>query len=205
MKIIDCEQGTPEWFEARLGVLSASNFGKIVTATGKWSSQADAYINELAAEVITGERKEMFQSFAMTRGVELEEEARDTFCYTYDYEVDQVGFCIRDDFKIGCSPDGLLYEKSGLEIKCPLAHTHLGYLKANVLPTAYIQQVQGSLYVTDREEWHFYSYHPSFDQQLRVIVHRDEEYIKAMAGHLERAANEIQELIEKFKGENHAE
>ena len=81
MIIIDCEQGTEEWFEARMGVPSSSNFHRICTTTGKWSAQADSYINELAAEVITGKRSNGFVSDAMLRGVELEEQARKNFAF----------------------------------------------------------------------------------------------------------------------------
>jgi len=47
MRIIECEQGTPEWLQARLGVPSASSYAKLVTTTGKSSAQAEAYINQL--------------------------------------------------------------------------------------------------------------------------------------------------------------
>ena len=50
MIILDHEQGTEEWFAARLGKPSASNFGKLITATGKPSTSADGYINQLIAE-----------------------------------------------------------------------------------------------------------------------------------------------------------
>ena len=206
MRIIECEQGTEEWLSARLGIPSASNFHRIVTTTGKWSAQADAYINELAAERITGERKDFFISDAMARGNELEELARDNFIFESDYEVDQVGFCIREDLDVGCSPDGLILEDMGLELKCPLAHNHVGYLRDNCLPSKYVQQVQGSLYVTDRDIWHFYSFHPDFGEQLHVVVHRDEEFIKLLDGHLQRAVEEIENCVERFKkrGEQNA-
>ena len=166
---------------------------------GKWPAQADAYINELAAERITGERKDFFISDAMARGNELESLARDNFMFESDYEVDEVGFCLRDDLNVGCSPDGLILEDMGLEIKCPLAHNHVAYLRDGVLPSKYFQQVQGSLYVTDRDVWHFYSFHPDFGEQLHVVVHRDEEFIKLLDGHLKRAVEEIESCVERFK------
>jgi hypothetical protein len=202
MIIVDCEQGTEEWFQARMGVPSASNFSRICTTTGKWSAQADSYINELAAEVITGKRSNGFVSDAMLRGVELEEQARKNFAFMYDYDsydLYEIGFCINEDLGVGCSPDALIRDNSGLEIKCPLAHNHLAYLRDGVLPTKYIQQVQGSLLVTDRDVWNFYSYHPDFGEQLMVEVHRDEEFIGLLSDHLIRATDLIGECVEKFK------
>ena len=55
MIILDCEQGSEEWFKARLGVPSASNFHRVITPTGKLSSQVDSYVNTLASEIITGQ------------------------------------------------------------------------------------------------------------------------------------------------------
>ena len=52
MIIVDCEQGTEEWFQARMGVPSASNFSRICTTTGKWSAQAESYINELCLHLL---------------------------------------------------------------------------------------------------------------------------------------------------------
>ena len=71
MRICEHEQGSPEWFAARLGVPSASMFAKIVTTKGVWSTQADSYINQLVAEQLTGEREEVYQSHHMLRGIEL--------------------------------------------------------------------------------------------------------------------------------------
>ena len=50
MIILDHEQGSEEWLAARLGKPSASSFSKLITQTGKPSSSADGYINELIAE-----------------------------------------------------------------------------------------------------------------------------------------------------------
>lgn len=199
MIIVDCEQGSDEWFKARMGVPSASNFSKICTTSGKWSASADAYINELASEVITGQRSQGFTNDAMQRGIDLEPQARKNFEFMYDHKVEEIGFCIHEELGVGCSPDGLIDNFMGLEIKCPLAHTHLSYLKKGMLPSKYIQQVQGSLLVTERGCWHFYSYHPDFGEQLMITVQRDEKFIELLSGHLKRATDEVGECVEKFK------
>ena len=197
MKICNHEQGSPEWFEARLGIPSASMFSKIVTTKGVWSTQADSYINQLVAERLTGEREEIYQSHHMIRGTELEPEARDMYCLMKDVEVQEVGFCLHDTLKAGCSPDGLVGEDGGIEIKCPAPATHVEYLRGGILPSRYKQQVMGCLWITQREWWDFVSYHPNM-KPLIVRVERDEEYIAALEECVTKAVNLIEENVNQF-------
>ena len=137
------EQGSPEWFAARLGNVGASNFHKIITSKGEPSKQAKEYLYQLAGEVVSGYPEETYQSIHMSNGLERESKAREYFEIVTGLEVEQVGICFTDDKKYHCSPDGLL-NNSGIEIKCPMAKTHVSYLVSNKLPAAYLQQVQGS-------------------------------------------------------------
>ena len=197
MRIDQNEQGSPEWLAARLGIPSASMFAKLVTTKGIWSASADAYINQLVAERLTGEREEVFQSHHMLRGTELEPDARDLYSLMSDAEVTEVGFCLHDTLSAGCSPDGLIGEDGGLEIKCPAPSTHVEYLRGGVLPSKYKQQVMGCLWITGREWWDFVSYHPTM-KPLIVRVERDEEYIAALEKCVTKAVNLIEENVEKF-------
>lgn len=197
MRISNHEQGSLEWFEARLGIPSASMFAKIVTTKGAWSTQADSYINQLVAERLTGEREEIYQSHHMIRGIELEPEARDLYCLMNDTEVQEVGFCLHDTLNAGCSPDGLVGEDGGLEIKCPAPATHVEYLRGGELPSRYKQQVMGCLWITQRSWWDFVSYHPSM-KPLIVRVERDEEYIAALEESVTKAVNMIEDNVNKF-------
>lgn len=197
MRIDQNEQGSPEWLAARLGIPSASMFAKLVTTKGIWSASADAYINQLVAERLTGEREEVFQSHHMLRGTELEKDARDLYSLISDAEVTEVGFCLHDTLSAGCSPDGLIGEDGGLEIKCAAPSTHVEYLRGGVLPSKYKQQVMGCLWITGREWWDFVSYHPTM-KPLIVRVERDEEYIAALEKCVTKAVNLIDENVEKF-------
>jgi len=197
MRIDQNEQGSPEWLAARLGIPSASMFAKLVTTKGIWSASADAYINQLVAERLTGEREEVFQSHHMLRGTELEPDARDLYSLMSDAEVTEVGFCLHDTLSAGCSPDGLIGEEGGLEIKAPAPATHVEYLRGGVLPSKYKQQVMGCLWITGREWWDFVSYHPTM-KPLIVRVERDEEYIAALEKCVTKAVNLIEENVEKF-------
>ena len=180
MRISNYEQGSQEWLESRLGRPTASNFGKLLTPTGKLSSSADAYINELIAQRITGELPEFYTNPTMERGNELEPHAKAAYEFTHDVEVVEVGLCLHDTLECGASPDGLVGDDGGIEIKCPLPHTHVSYLRDGKIPSKYIPQVQGCLWITGREWWDFMSYHPAMED-LIVRVYRDEAYIKALA------------------------
>lgn len=177
MKIIDVPQNTPEWLLCRAGLPTTSNFDKIITpATMKPSASAEPYMYELLCECIMGRPNETEINAFMQRGHDLEGEAVNFFEALFDIETKQVGFCTTDDGKIGCSPDRLVGDDAGLEIKCPMATTHIMYKDKGVVPAKYRAQIQGSLYVTGRERWHFLSYNPILPP-LHIIVERDEEFI----------------------------
>jgi hypothetical protein len=197
MRVNNHEQGSEEWLESRLGRPTASNFSKLITPTGKPSSSADAYINELVAQKITGEIPEFYKNAAMERGNELEPAAKALYEFTYDVEVVEVGLCLHDTLECGASPDGLVGDDGGIEIKCPLPHTHVGYLKDGKVPTKYVPQIQGCLWITDREWWDFMSYHPSMED-LIVRVYRDEAYIKKLADVVSRTVETIETESKKW-------
>ena len=181
MRVSNFEQGSQEWLQSRLGKPTASNFGKLITPTGKPSASADNYINELIAQRVTGELPEFFKSEAMERGNELEPHAKASYEFTHDVDVVEVGLCLHDEYECGASPDGLIGEDGGIEIKCPLPHTHVAYLRAGEVPSKYIPQIQGCMWITGRKWWDFMSYHPAMEN-LIVRVERDDEYIQKLAG-----------------------
>lgn len=171
----DLQQGTPEWFAARTGMATASNFHKILTAKGALEAKGiGPYINDLIGQAFAPEEQDEFQGNRWTdRGHELEPLAREAFIQRTGHAVEQVGFVTLDDRTAGCSPDGLLVCEGqyvgGLEIKCPARATHVSYVCGGVLPDKYKQQVHGSLVVTGLPEWHFWSWHPAMEP-LHVVV-----------------------------------
>jgi hypothetical protein len=198
MKIIHCEQRTDEWFAARLGVPSASSFDKIITTKGELSKQAQKYLYKLAGEKVSGRAEDMFQSAAMQRGCELEDEARSFYQIVNDVVVDQVGFCI-SEIGVGCSPDGLVGEEGGLEIKCPIISTHVEYLlNENALISEYFQQVQGSLFVTGRKWWDLISYYPAL-KPLVVRIYPDTKFQEALKSVLSTFCADLSETIKKIQ------
>lgn len=192
MIIIDCEQGSEEWFAARVGIPSASNFDKIITAKGEPSKSAKKYMLQLAGERIIGDKEESYQNAAITRGIEMEGEARAFFEMLHG-PVEQVGLIYKDENKdTSCSPDGLPKD-TGLEIKCPSLAVHVEYLLGNKLPTTYFQQVQGSMFVTGFSSWWFMSYYPGMNP-LIIKVDRDIMFM----GKLGKAIKEFNEKLDKI-------
>lgn len=181
----DLEQRSDEWHRLRAGVATASNFDKLLTPTGKTSSQIDAYASQLVAEHMTGHTISLEQSAWMQRGTELEPEARAYYELERDAEVEEVGLILRDDGRVGCSPDGLVGDEGMVEIKCPAPHTHIDYLLSGELPGKYLAQVQGQLWIAERQWCDFISYHPDLPV-LIVRAERDEEYIEALAAATEK-------------------
>ena len=207
MIILDVEQGSDEWFEARVGIPSASAFDKLITSKGALSTSRQKLLYKLAGERVLGEKEDGYTNGAMQRGIELEPEARALFELITGLEVKEVGLCYYDERKDrSCSPDGIIpisHENGqGLEIKCPELQTHVEYLLGKKLPTKYLQQVQGSLYITGLERWHFFSYHPGM-KPFHIVVERDEIWIAKLSKALDDFVDELDEthklLIEEVE------
>jgi putative phage-type endonuclease len=187
------EQGTPEWHELRAGVPTASNFGKIIDSKGKKSSSYKGYFYKLVGERLLGRTEEGFKNEWMERGNELESEARELYEFISG-PVTQVGFVSVDDPICGCSPDGLVGEDGGIEIKCPSLSVHMKYLMSGRLPAEYHRQVHGSMYVTGRDWWDFMSYYPGLDPFI-LRVHKDQEFNEMLEGALKKINEEVEGAI----------
>lgn len=177
LEIIDCEQGSPEWFAARAGMPTASEFATVMAKgkDGGASVTRAKYMRQLAGEILTGEPSpEGFSNWATDRGHALEDEARQYYAFTRDLEPQRVGF-IRGDIA-GCSPDSLIGEDGGLEIKIAIPAVQIERLMRGVLPSEHKAQVHGSMWVSTRPWWDFMSYCPRLPP-LIIRVERDAEYI----------------------------
>lgn len=198
MITLDLEQRSQEWHQARLGIPTASNFDKIVTTKGELSKSAEKYMWQLAGERVSGIVQASFKSDYMERGSNVETEAIGFYELIRDTEIKRVGFCLHDSKRYGCSPDGLVGDDGGVQIKCPIISTQVGYLLNGKLPTDYFQQVQGELMITGRKWWDFVSYLPGL-KPLIVRVERDEAFISKLESALETFCNELEKIVEKIK------
>ena len=182
----DVVQGTDQWHALRSLIPTASNFGSIATPTGRKSGAGwETYMNQLVAAMLTKKSTDGYKSDWMKRGNAMEDEAISTYEFIYGVEVSRPGFVYRDKRKdVGFSPDALT-EKGGLELKCPSAPIHVGYLVAQEVPAVYRPQVYGSLHLSDRDYWDFMSYHPDMSE-LIVRVERDDRGYLAYAAALDK-------------------
>ncbi len=178
MIVTEFEQGTEEWLQVRSGVPTASEFSKLVTSTGAKSTSQKTYMNTLLADWCAGKPVDVWEgSDWMQRGNELEPKARELYTLITGRKVEQIGFCFKDDKRlVGCSVDGLVEDDGLIEIKCPKASSLIGYIFEDKLPTKYVQQVQGQLWITSRKWCDFMAYHPDFEPFL-CRVERDENFI----------------------------
>lgn len=201
MQIIDCEQGTDEWFAARLGVVTASKF-KDVMAKGAGKTRR-SYMIKLIAERLSGQAEQGYTNAAMEWGTQTEPEARDSYAFLKGFDVQQVGFCKTND-NIGASPDSLVNEDGLLEIKCPNTSTQIETVLSGEVPTTHKAQIQGQLYVTEREWCDFVSFDPRIQGEASMFikrVYRDGNYIKNLEEELELFVEEMLEMTAQLKGE----
>lgn len=197
MRVINVEQGTDEWLAARLGVPSASSFGRLITPTGRRAKTFDAYVSQLVDERVTGLLDRIPQNDAMARGSELEPEARAYYEFMSGNTVVEMGFIKHPILEAGCSPDGFVGTDGGIEIKCPLDNNHQKTLDANEMPSKHIPQVQGCMWITERKWWDFISYHPEMDSFI-TRVERDDEYINRLAEAVTEACKAIEKATKEF-------
>jgi hypothetical protein len=161
MKIHDLEQGSASWYAARLGVVTASEVDALITPKWKVREGAgvDTYVYRKVAEKLLNYSPDQLNTFPMDQGKLIETIAVPWFEFEFGKKVKRVGFVSTDDGAAGCSPDGMLEDGSGLEIKSPQAPNHIKYLLEGKLPEDYSAQVHFSMYVTGAAYWTFVSYH----------------------------------------------
>lgn len=192
-EIIDCDQNTEEWFLARMGIPTASSFSAVM-AKGDGKTRT-AYMHKLAGEIISGEPMEGYSNAAMERGHELEPDARQQYEFICDNEVHQVGF-MRNSFA-GCSPDGLIGNNGMLEIKSKCPHTMIPVILRDDPPPEYKAQLQGQLWVSEREWVDFVAYCPRFPLVVRR-VYRDSSFIAEISEEVIRFSDELSKLVLKI-------
>jgi hypothetical protein len=199
IEIIDCEQNSSDWFAARMGIPTASEFSTVMAKgrDGGASVTRAKYLRTLAADILRGfPEEESYTNVHMERGKAQEDEARQLYALIKSVAPQRVGF-VKDGRK-GCSPDSLVGEDGGLEIKTALGHIQIERLMLNRLPPEHKAQVQGSLWVSGRKWWDFVSYSPGLDP-LIVRVERDEEYIAQLAAAVSAFNDELDAIVQSIR------
>lgn len=182
-------QGSDEWRNAKLGVISASNISKVLAKKG--TDTRASYLNELIGQIATREFDDI-NAKALEWGVANEAAARAAYEFVTNNKVDLVGLVYGKDKRIGCSPDGEIKAlRRGLEIKNPItAKVHVDFLVNEKVKPEYVYQVQFSMWVTGFESWDFCSHHPKFKSNILKV--KTFERDNAL---MERFENEVGEFI----------
>jgi len=197
MIIHDCEQGSDTWVKIRLGHVTASNFSKALS--GGAGKTREAYMTKLLVEIDEQTPMPAYKDKNMEAGTEKEPGARLYYENLFNVKVEQVGFIQSNDY-IGVSPDGLVGKDGSIEIKCPIGTTHYNYRTEKQKPCkAYIDQMQGLLWITGRKYCDFISYRPeSKDYPFWYKrFYRNESYIKEMEVGIVMFVEEMKKKIEQ--------
>ena len=204
------EQRTEEWFQQRLGKVTASRISDVIakTKTGVSTSRQN-YLVQLVSERITGKKGDSFVNQAMLDGIEREAAARAIYMLNRDVSVTEVGFFDHPVIKnSGASPDGAVNaEEEGkyaglIEIKCPIETTHTNTLMSKSVPSKYIPQMQWQLACTGAKWVDFVSYNPNFPMELQLFVSRvdrDDTYIGELEAEVVKFLEEVEQTILKLK------
>jgi putative phage-type endonuclease len=197
------EQGTPEWFAARLGNVTASRVADVIAKTKSgYSASRDNYMAQLICERMTGTVAESYTNAAMQWGTETEPLARAAYESLADVLVDEVGYIAHPTIeRAGASPDGLIGLFGLLEIKCPNTATHIDTLISEQVPTKYITQMQWQMSCTGRIWADFVSFDPRLPSGLQMFVKRvefDAEYVAMLKEEVIKFLAELDAKISKL-------
>lgn len=195
MIIIDCIQRSPEWYQARLGKITASSAALVM-----YPARRKPYIYQLVAERLTGEQTPFPMTEYMQWGVDHEDEARQWYENKTGNKVEEVGFCVKNDL-VGCSPDGLVGLNGLIEIKCPMSKTHVATLNGEI-KAEYKQQMQFQMWVTGRDWCDFVSYDPRMPENARGTINRvfrDQSKIDKLIQATDEMAAVINKMVKKYE------
>ena len=203
----ELEQGTPEWLQARAGILTASTIGQLITTKTikpAMNDRSRGLCQTLIAERITGHVEPVFPNRAMTRGTLLEPEARRIYAEQTGQDVNEVGFARldTDTYTLGSSPDGLVGETGGIEIKSPSAKVHVSTVLSGAIPDYNRAQVQAFLHVTGRAWCDFISYLPG--EPLFIIRdHPDPRWQTAIRAAAEQFEETARSAVTRYETATH--
>lgn len=192
MRIIQAEQGSEEWLQARVGVLTASRFRDACDTlkSGKPSQAAIDYAYDLASEIAGGTAAgSSFTTAPMRRGTELEPLARAAYEGKSGYLVDECGLILSDCGRYGFSPDGMINDDGLVEIKCPANSRKKVEMWVTGDVSEYIHQMQGGMWLTGRQWCDFVMFDPALAPVSKHLyikrIDRDESFIADMQANLE--------------------
>lgn len=171
------EQHTPEWWADRCGKATASRMGDLTRTLkkGGWAADRQNYLREKVAERVTGKNRDRRKVASLDHRLELEPDARAAYEFYYDTEIKLVGFVDHPRIPMaGCSPDGLVGDEGGVEIKCCDSEGHLDIITAEAIDPDYLYQIHFNIACTDRQWWDFIAFNPDMPEEGKLWVKRIE-------------------------------
>lgn len=196
----EIEQGTDAWHEIRRGKITGSKFATVL-AHGKAGKSDPSvmrrkYMLTLISDRMGGAPSEGYSNRHMERGKVMEADALRLY-HALHAEPERIGFVERDE-DIGCSPDAFVGNDGMVQVKTALPDIQLERVLKPALPSEHVCQVQGELWVCEREWSDFVSYWPGLPLMV-VRVYRDEKAIKSIELGCVMFLNEMNELMTKLE------
>lgn len=198
--IREISQGTDDWHNLRIGSIGGSSITHVL-AKGTGASRK-SLMYQLAAEILSGNKTQGYATPAMERGTELEGEARRYYELVTGNTVEQVAMIRADIPRVHVSPDGIIGDDGGIEIKCPNLTTHIETIDTGKIDLKYIRQCQHFLWVTGREWIDFISYAPEIVSNPMWIkrVYPEPKIQAEIETELPLFLKELDELVRKVAG-----
>lgn len=198
------EQRTEEWFNARLGKVTASRIADLMAKTKSgYSASRDSYMAQLTIERLTQKPTEGYSNAAMQWGTEQEPFARAAYETKTGQLVTEVGFIVHPEIdQAGASPDGLVGSEGMVEIKCPESKTMIETLLSDRVPDKYFKQMQWQMACTGREWCDYVVFDPRMPENLQLCVRkvmRDDYLIKEIKFEIEKFLNELDQQVNKLR------
>jgi putative phage-type endonuclease len=206
MNVLDCEQGSAAWFEARLGCVTSSRVADAIAKLKRKDGESAARRNlryEILCEMLTQKPSEHFVSRWMEEGKENEPLARTAYELERNVIVEQIGFAYHNTIKMaGASPDGLVNHDGLIEIKCPKTSTHIEYLINAAVPEDYKPQMYWQMACCDRSWCDFVSYDPRLPEDMQLLIvrlPRSNQVIEQMEKDVSEFLAEVEQMMTALK------
>jgi len=199
MEIINCAQGSDEWFKARIGSIGGSSIASVVA--GGQGKMRKSLLYRLAGEILSGMKYEGYRNADMDRGIEQESDARNVYAMEREVEVQQVGLIKLDEFR-HYSPDGLVGKDGKIEIKSTIPSVHIETIDTDKIDGGYLKQIAWGLFICQRSWADFISWSPLVvDYPIWIKrVERDEKLIKDLNDGADKFIDELKSLVLKIRG-----
>lgn len=212
MIFIECLQGSPEWHQARAGVITASCFAEAISRmsrtsgkrkTGDPTGASDKYAADLAIERISGKPYGAPpKAWVLDRGHEMERLARMEYEARTSAMANEAGLVLTEDRLFGYSTDGFVGDDGLIEIKAPIDSLKIIEVMDGDL-SEYQHQMQGGMWITGRRWCDFIMYVPDLEKAGKDLyvkrVLRDDAFIDAMVLELAAFARRVSDREFLFK------